>query len=136
MGSNDVSFILLAILAGAVGLGVAIALIVVAVKVTGGLLSALGWLIKHIVRFVVHVLGDAVALEHGRALGHEPQRECERRARHAEVGHDEPDMRRGCRCHAAPHSRLRSHSSTTVPTASSDSAEQCSSVSRVVCHWG
>lgn len=62
MGSNDVSFILLAILAGAVGLGVAIALIVVAVKVTGGLLSALGWLIKHIVRFVVHVLGDAVAL--------------------------------------------------------------------------
>jgi hypothetical protein len=62
MGSNDVSFILLAILGGAVGLGIAIALIVVAVKVTGGLLSALGWLIKHVVRFVVHVLGDAIGL--------------------------------------------------------------------------
>ncbi len=62
MGSNDVSFILLAILGGAVGLGIAIALIVVAVKVTGGLLSALGWLVKHVVRFVVHVLGDAIGL--------------------------------------------------------------------------
>ena len=32
--------------------------------------------------------------------------------------------------------RVRSHSSTTRPTASSDSAAQCSGVSAVVCHCG
>jgi hypothetical protein len=62
MGSNDVSMILLGILGGAVALGVAIALIVVSVKVTGGLLAAIGWLIKHLFRFVFGLIKDAVSL--------------------------------------------------------------------------
>ncbi len=62
MGSNDVGIILLAIAGGAIALGVAIALIVVAVKVTGGILAAIGWIIRHIFRFVFGIIKDAVSL--------------------------------------------------------------------------
>ncbi|MBL9121010.1 MAG: hypothetical protein JNL80_13960 [Phycisphaerae bacterium] len=62
MGSGDVSFILLVALGGAVALGLAIALIAISVKVTGGLLKGIGWLIAHVVRFVAGVLTDAIGL--------------------------------------------------------------------------
>ena len=62
MNPNDVGFILLIILGSAVALGLAIALIVVSVKVTGGLLKAVGWLIAHVVRFVGGLIKDVIAL--------------------------------------------------------------------------
>lgn len=62
MGSGDVSFVLLAILGGAIALGLAIALIVIAVKVTGGILKAIGWLVAHLAKFVGGIVSDVAIL--------------------------------------------------------------------------
>jgi hypothetical protein len=58
--SGDISIVLFAVLGGAVALGLAVAVLVVAVKITGGLLSAIGWLIKHVAAFIGGVVADIV----------------------------------------------------------------------------
>jgi serine/threonine protein kinase len=60
MSGPDLPLILLMLVGGAVALGVAIALLIVAVRVTGGLISAAIWLVRHLMRFVGGVLCDTV----------------------------------------------------------------------------
>jgi len=62
MNQSDFPTIILAIAGGAVALGVAIALLVVAVKITGGIFSAIFWIIRHVVQFVVGIVRDVVRL--------------------------------------------------------------------------
>ena len=58
----DIPLILLAIVGGAAALGLAIAVLVIAIKITGGIISAIVWLVKHIVGYVFGTISDVVRL--------------------------------------------------------------------------
>ncbi len=60
MNPQDITIILAIVLGGAVALGLAVAVLVVAVKVTGGVISAIGWVVKQIACFIGGVVSDLV----------------------------------------------------------------------------
>ncbi|MFO0827131.1 MAG: hypothetical protein U0572_03190 [Phycisphaerales bacterium] len=65
VNASDLSVIILFVVGGAVALGVVIALLVMAVKVTGGIIKGIFWLIAHVVRFVVDIVRDVVRMVSG-----------------------------------------------------------------------
>ncbi|MDZ4753041.1 MAG: hypothetical protein SGJ11_00915 [Phycisphaerae bacterium] len=60
MTPEDTLIVLGLVLGGAVALGVIVALLVFAVKLTGGVIAAIGWTIKHVFSFVFGIIGDIV----------------------------------------------------------------------------